>query len=126
MSDISVDKKLQLVQQVRSQYNRNQYDLRSREQILYGRSSTVRATAHDELPVYGNDTGSEDGLPKSTFKLRFLAALILVVAVMVFDNNGHTLLGIDTRQIFAAISENFDVESLQLPDNMVFMQEGQK
>lgn len=126
MSDISVDKKLQLVQQVRSQYNQNQYDLRSREQILYGRSSAVRAAAQDELPVYGYDTGSEDGLPKSTFKIRFLAALILLVAVMVFDNNGHTLFGIDTRQIFAAISENFDVESLQLPENMVFMQEDQK
>lgn len=126
MSGISVNQKLQLVQQVRSQYNRNQYDLRSREQILYGRSSAVRAAEHDELTAYGYDTGGETELPKSTFKLRFLAALILLVAVMVFDNNGHTLLGIDTGQIFAAISEDFDAESLQLPESMVFLQDEQK
>ena len=40
MSDFSVEQKLELVQQVRSQYYRNQSDLMNREQILYGRTLT--------------------------------------------------------------------------------------
>ena len=38
MSDVTMDQKLQLVQQVRARYHEDQFDLSNRERILYGRS----------------------------------------------------------------------------------------
>lgn len=40
MENISTEQKLQLVQQIRSRYHENRYDLSNRERILYGKAST--------------------------------------------------------------------------------------
>ena len=41
MSNVTTEQKLQLVQQVRSRYHEDQYDMSNRERLLYGRSSIL-------------------------------------------------------------------------------------
>ena len=40
MSEITTEQRLQLVQQIRERYRNNKYDMKCREQILYGNQDT--------------------------------------------------------------------------------------
>lgn len=100
MSDISMEKKLELVQQIRSQYHKNQYDMQNREQILYGRSFSRE----------GNDTVSGEALSEqgnTSFKLRFAAALALLAGVILLDMSGRNIAGISMDKVFQAISTDY-------------------
>lgn len=93
MSDISVDQKLQLIEQVRSQYHKDQYDLSHREQILYGRTS--------------QDSGSEELPARGSLRLRVAAALVLLVLVILMDQKEETIMGITTAEIFHTIENDY-------------------
>lgn len=121
MGDITVEKKMQLVQQVRSQYNRNQYDLMNREKILYGYTSPNRMRS-EETAGFEMDTDIPADI--STFKLRFLAAVILFVTVATLDLTGSSLFGITPSKIYECISQDFDTDSLDFARELsVLMQE---
>ena len=71
MKNVSSEQKLQLIQQIRSRYNEDRYDMRDRERILYGRES-VRPWEEDDM-----DPEREQQRPQSTFRLRILLAVLL-------------------------------------------------
>lgn len=98
MSDVTTEQKLQLVQQIRSRHNENRYDMYNREQILYGRAAQF----------YGSPESSE--LPKapSSFRLRFLLAILLFAVVVAMDINEINLAGITTEKIAEVISADFE------------------
>ena len=101
MSDVSMEKRLQLVKQIRTRYNENQYDLFNREKILYGKSSR---------PVDSLERPQEEGAqPENTsfFKLRLALAAGLLGFVIFMDVNGISVAGITTERIFQAISADF-------------------
>ena len=64
MSEIPMKKKMELVHQVRSQYHRNQSDLMSREQILYGNRKIGKnaKSTQSNAGIKGNDSikGNDD------------------------------------------------------------------
>lgn len=122
MSDMTVEKKLALVQQIRSTYNRNQYDLTNRERILYGRSSV-----HSEPELSYRDsfrTGAvEESFPQDTytegvsfFKLRLLLAAVLFLGVVLWDQKGSTLAGITADWVFDAIAADYTMMINDLMD----------
>jgi len=102
MSDTTMEKKLRLVQQVRSRYNEDQYDMSNRERILYGRSF------RRELPEEGNPGEASGQNEVSSFRLRLILAVLLAVAVIFMDKNNINIAGITSDGIFQAISA--DVE----------------
>lgn len=94
MSDFSVEKKLELVQQVRSKYYQNQSDMMNREQILYGRSEKEN---------------EEEGIFKDgTLKLRYALAAVLAATIILFDRSGQSLGGISMEEIFTAIETDYE------------------
>lgn len=97
------ERKLQLVQQVRSRYHENQYDMSNRERIMYGRTSVF------DRPDYDEDTlpDSEDG-SLSSFKLRFLIALVLFGIVVFMDRSHITIGGITTEKLYGMISADYE------------------
>lgn len=102
MSDVTMEKRLRLVRQIRSRYNEDQHDLSNREMILYGRSSRpaeIDAEYPEEDPQLGQI---------SFFRIRLVAAVLLVVAVIFCDRNGIKLAGITTEEIFRAISADYE------------------
>ncbi len=110
MSDATMEQKLRLVQQVRSRYQEDQYDLSNRERILYGRS-----VVHPERPGYGSyydDPYQEGSLPGegevSSFRLRFFLAMFLVMLVIVMDVNGIAVAGITSEKIYEVISADYE------------------
>lgn len=108
MSEINREQKLQLVQQVRSRYHENQYDMSNRERILYGKPN---------LPLYDR-TGSSDRYemeqdyfgdkPFSLFRLRLIAAFLLLAAVIIMDRNNLNLAGITAEKIYEVISADYE------------------
>ena len=114
MSDITMEKKLQLIQQVRSRYHENQYDLSNRERILYGRtgfSQERRERGELYSDAYEDAYGEPlmpSGAPFSFFRLRFLAALLLLALVILMDKSNISVAGITTEKIFEMISADYE------------------
>lgn len=105
MDDITMEKKLRMVQQIRSQYHQNRYDLSNREQILYGRTSE-RSYADYSEPL-SDTTVQEDALPHGSFRLRAALAGILFMAVIVFDRLGLNPAGVEMKNVFQVIAEDY-------------------
>ena len=94
---IKLEKKLELMQQVRSRYNRDQSDLAQRERILY------------DVPRKEPETVPEqDVLPFPSLAMRFLFAVGLGTLLILCDLSGRPFFGISTEQCFQAISEDYE------------------
>ena len=100
MKNVSSEQKLQLIQQIRSRYNEDRYDMRDRERILYGRES-VRPWEEDGIDP-------ERERPQSTFRLRVLVAVLLFAAVVMIDSNGTSLWGLTAEKIYQIISTDYE------------------
>ena len=123
MNAASTEQKLELIQQIRAQYNKDQFDMNHREQILYGRSMP-RNTYEPMSPVsrsyeYYASENQDTYMEHSTFKFRLLLAGFLFVMIVALDSTGNKFAGIETGTIFEALAENYEdkvdswVESLQ-------------
>lgn len=101
MRDVTTERKLQLIQQIRSRYKEDRYDMSNRERILYGRES-VR-------PWEGNEDDPEwEQPPQSSFRLRVLLAVLLFAAVVAIDTNGTSLFGITAEKVYQIISVDYE------------------
>lgn len=109
MSDATMEQKLRLVQQVRSRYQEDQYDLSNRERILYGRTSIGPERMGYPSPY--DDPYQEGDMPMqgvSSFRLRLFLAIFLVMIVIVMDTNGMTIAGITSEKIYEVISADYE------------------
>lgn len=113
MSDVTVDRKLELVRQVKEQYAKNQNDLSRREQILYGTS--FRKTADAGNP--GMDPSEDTGAGTGTFRIRLLLAALLLGAVVYMERSGQEFAGITSADIYQAIETDHFMTQFPLPDN---------
>lgn len=102
MGDISADQKLELVRQIRNQYEQNQYDIRHRESVLYG---GLRSCGKEES---WDEQAEENKILRDIKVLRIALALMFIIAAVMFDQLKIAPLGIPMEQIFTAISENYD------------------
>lgn len=103
MRDVTTEQRLRLVQQVRSRYHENQYDLSNRERILYGKSFIKEPSG--SMPQEDSDI---DPKPFSSFKIRLVIAVLLGAAVITMDRNNTKIAGITSEQIYQAISADFE------------------
>ncbi|MDE6014572.1 MAG: hypothetical protein K2H41_02560 [Acetatifactor sp.] len=102
MSNFTVNKKMELMRQIRSRYQKDRSDLFRREQLLYGRTSVY---PWEEIGM--NDL-EDEGEPIQTFPLRALLAIVLVLLIIICDMSGKSFLGIRADQCFSAISEDYE------------------
>ncbi len=110
MSDFTtMEKKLQLVQQVRSRYNENQYDMSNRERLLYGRTSAAGKPDYNQSLYYDeNVLPDSDGDSVSSFKLRFFIALVLFGIVVFMDRSHVAIGGISSEKLYGMISADYE------------------
>ena len=104
MRDVTTEQRLRLIQQVRSRYHENQYDLSNRERILYGKSFTRESPDRTD-PESMSDT---ERPPVSSFRLRLVIAILLGAAVISMDRNHIKIAGITSDHIYQAISADFE------------------
>lgn len=101
MGDITVEQKLQLIHQIRSEYNRNQNDIRSREQILYGRTG---------INSYHSNYEEITNNKPTSIKARILIAISVLVIIVILDIRQESMLGITTSKIFSEIARDMEIE----------------
>lgn len=110
MNDTTMEQKLQLVQQIRSRYQENQYDMSNRERILYGKTSIV--PERDGYVSSYSDPYREGQMPvdqaPSSFRIRLFLAVFLVMAVIIMDKNDMTLAGITSEKVYEVISADYE------------------
>lgn len=97
MDDITTEQKLQLVQQIRSQYHKNQYDMSNRERILYGH--------HNEQASFTDNT--ESNTVSESLKFRCILAVMLFMVVILFDQFGIKPFGMNMQQVFDVFAEDY-------------------
>lgn len=103
MSDVTMERKLRLVQQIRSRYNQDQYDMYNRERILYGRTNPPEVR-----PFPGDPDNAELPVRFSAFRMRMLLAVLLAAAVIAMDVNGIEVGGITADKILEVISMDYE------------------
>lgn len=100
MRDVNTERKLQLIQQIRSRYKEDRFDMSNRERILYGRESVRPWEENMDDPEWEQP-------PQSSFRLRVLLAVLLFAAVVAIDTNGTSLWGITAERVYQIISEDY-------------------
>ena len=103
MSELNVERKLELTKQIRSQNAKDRFDLSRREQIIYGK--TTENTIANSF-TYDENEAEEDTLP--TLPLRFLLAVGLFLMIIMCDVSGESFLGISAKQCFEAIGQDYE------------------
>lgn len=116
MSDIPIERKLELVHQLRSQYHKNQSDLMNREQILYGKQS-IRENGYVNGTVY--DMEENEQKSESTFMLRFALAAVLLGIIVLFDQLDKSIVGISMTQVFETIAIDYGNEMEKWVETLV-------
>jgi len=106
MSELSTAGRLELVKQIREEYNRNMYDMSNRERLLYGR--TTRHGYDNDLPDFSqlNNEAYINTAPVSRglFRIRFLAAAFLFLLLFTMNSKGLKIAGFGYEDIYNAIS----------------------
>jgi len=102
MSEITIEKKLELLQQIRSKNEQNRFDMSRREQIIYGKTMEPMINGGYYQEVMDED----DELP--TFPLRALLAVALFLLMIICDMSGKSFMGIQTSICFDAIATDYE------------------
>lgn len=110
MSNTTMEQKLALIQQVRSNHNRNQFDLTNRERILYGKTSSRSYLQNGFYDMPYKNLYEDEDIGMVFFKLRFMIAAVLVAAIILLDLKGGSFAGITTGEMFDAIARDYTTE----------------
>ena len=101
MSDENIEKKRQLVQQVRSRYSENQSEMYNRERFYIGESS------HRNKMEKGDEECMKTRGNSPFLKIRFLFALLFFLSIVIMDTNNITVAGITVEKIYRVISADY-------------------
>ncbi|MCM1568238.1 MAG: hypothetical protein NC081_02175 [Roseburia sp.] len=108
-----MDRRTELIQQIRSQGHQNRYDMVSREQLLYGKSYGRDAA----FPPASQEKESEETQPVSTFKIRLLFALTLLMLMIMMDTTNKSIGNLSIKKISDILAVDYEAQiETQLSD----------
>lgn len=107
---ISTEKKLQLVKLLRSEDTNNRIRMRSREELLYGRSG--RDHVMQTMTFEDAEAGGYEEPVFSSLKLRMVIAGLLLVGFVVWDNGYLSIPLVKSEQVYEALSEKNSMTNL--------------
>lgn len=112
MGQIDINKKLELIRDIRMSQQNNRAVMGRREQIVYGRPKplisrgelySLESTAVNEaVPAETDDTVHS----LRSFKIRLLIAVILFAVFFLLDRTGQNIAGITANQVSEAVSSD--------------------
>lgn len=114
MSDITAERRMELIRTIREENSRNRMNLKNRESILYGHTydRTVASESKEMTSV------PQKSIPMTGF--RILAAIILFSLFVILDYAGDTWLPVNTTIICEYIQENYIPNSFAFMDKITY------
>ncbi len=114
MSDITAEKKLELIRNIREENSRNRMNLRSRENILYGQNY--------DNPVTNDSVNMTISSEKSfsTLGIRIFTAIILFSLFIILDYTKQTWFSLDSVQICKYLQENYTLNSFDFIQEITY------
>ena len=119
MSDLALEDKPQLVRQVRSRYQRNQYDLGRREQILYGRTSDYPYDVQD-VDYFDDDMQDQPDTEKNNFffRIRLIVTILLVTGFLNCAYHDKTIFGVAPEAVYEALAYDVSAQITETVENL--------
>jgi len=93
MDQLSRERKLELVRQIKTQYHQNQYDLYNREHLLYAAS---------EIPEESLKNNTSESL-----KFRSVLAILLFLFIVLLDFWNVSLAGMEISQLINILQKDY-------------------
>lgn len=118
MSDISIERKLELVRSIREANNRNRNSLRQQQYILYGQKYD-NSILNDEADM--PDAAVPRGKGKaSTLGMRSLLAIILFSFFVILDYTKGEWLSVNAEKFFSYIEENYSSNGFAFMEEITY------
>ena len=114
MSDITAEKRLELIRNIREENNRNRSKLRNRESILYGQNYDDSVT-RDTVEVTETSTR-----PASSLGIRIVIAIVLFSIFIIFEYTEKTFFSINSTIIYKYLQENYTWESFDFIEDITY------
>ncbi|MBD5536975.1 MAG: hypothetical protein HDQ99_15235 [Lachnospiraceae bacterium] len=113
MSDVTAERRLELIRNIREENQKNRMRMKNREHILYGRE-------YDTAPM--QDTGELPTAPAraSTLILRTIIAAVLLSLFIIMDYLEADWLPIDMNTINDCLKENYTVNIIDFMDKITY------
>ncbi|MBD5478847.1 MAG: hypothetical protein HDR14_06085 [Lachnospiraceae bacterium] len=113
MSDVTAERRLELIRNIREENQKNRMRMKNREHILYGRE-------YDTAPM--QDTGELPAAPAraSTLVLRTIIAAVLLSLFIIMDYLEADWLPIDMNTINDCLKENYTVNIIDFMDKITY------
>lgn len=113
MSDVTAERRLELIRNIREENQKNRMRMKNREHILYGRE-------YDTALM--QDTGELPAAPAraSTLVLRTIIAAVLLSLFIIMDYLEADWLPIDMNTINDCLRENYTVNIIDFMDKITY------
>lgn len=113
MSDVTAERRLELIRNIREENQKNRMSMRSREHILYGKE-------YEAAPMW--DTGEVPAPPAhgSTLILRIMIAAVLLSLFIIMDYLQADWLPVDMETINDSLKENYTVNIIDFMDKITY------
>ena len=113
MSDVTAERRLELIRNIREENQKNRMRMKNREHILYGRE-------YETVPM--RDTGELPAAPAraSTLILRTIIAAVLLSLFIIMDYLEADWLPIDMNTINDCLKENYTVNIIDFMDKITY------
>lgn len=113
MSDITAEKKLELIRNIREENHKNRLNLQSRESVLYGHEYCYTGEAI-------NEAGDGTGKRTSHLGFRILFAIILFSLFIILDNTKGVWGGFSSVDIYGLLLENNIANSFDFIEEITY------
>lgn len=112
MRKVDTDKKLALIKAIRMQNQYNRQLFHAREGFLYADEPSARHGELYSLEAEEKDVNQDKGKIYGSFRIRFVVALVLLLAFILCDVNQVSYKGENTDTFFGRIVSNTDIAEL--------------
>lgn len=103
---VSSEKKLQLVKMIRDEQQNNRAAMQNRESFLYGKSFLQDPLQNSTTAERGTMGEVEkSGQEASTFSLRFLISVLLLIGFLMWNNSDIEIMGRQADEIYPLIQD---------------------
>ncbi len=115
MNEITSDRRLELLRNIREESERNRMNLRNHQNILYGNhyDNYVESEDNDMTNVSSKNNSS-------TFFFRTIIAIILFVLFVLWDYSGYSIWDLKSSTICTYIENNYDFNIIDFADRILY------